>query len=287
MSDRPSPSWGPASYDDRDLDAVLSGELAGLPEPLLPVAGALAALCAAPARAELAGEAAARAMFREHAAALPVERARPAAPAGGLLHRIPPARAADDLPRPRPHSHRHRRPPGRLGGRRRWQAVALLGGGAAAAVAVAAYAGVFSGPGSQHVAAPGVAVTTARAQEPASGAAKPPILNGGGSKEPSPSPTPSASGQPGASSAQSDQAAALCREFFKLLTSSDARGSAARDDYQRLAKMADGQSVVNYCAGFGVGWGNPVYRYPSDRGWGPGGHSGYGSRGHSGFGGGR
>ncbi len=72
MSESPPPStWGLAPYDDRDLDAVLSGETAGVPEPLLPVAGALAALRAAPARAELAGEAAALAAFREHRAAAP------------------------------------------------------------------------------------------------------------------------------------------------------------------------------------------------------------------------
>jgi hypothetical protein len=64
MSESPPPPWGPASYDERDLDALLSGEAAGIPDALRPVADTLAALRSAPQCTELAGEAAARAAFR-------------------------------------------------------------------------------------------------------------------------------------------------------------------------------------------------------------------------------
>jgi len=59
----PPPTWGPP-FDERDLDALLSGHLADTPPALRQVADALTALCAAPTPAELTGEAAARAEFR-------------------------------------------------------------------------------------------------------------------------------------------------------------------------------------------------------------------------------
>jgi hypothetical protein len=59
----PPPTWGPP-FDERALDALLSGYLADTPPALRQVADALTALCAAPTPAELTGEAAARAEFR-------------------------------------------------------------------------------------------------------------------------------------------------------------------------------------------------------------------------------
>lgn len=59
------PSWGSAPFDERDLDAVLAGERADVPDALRPVADALASLRAAPAPSELRGEANAMAQFRE------------------------------------------------------------------------------------------------------------------------------------------------------------------------------------------------------------------------------
>jgi len=57
------PLWGPA-YDDRDLDALLSGAAGSIPVALQPVDATLAALRAAATRRELSDEAKARAAFR-------------------------------------------------------------------------------------------------------------------------------------------------------------------------------------------------------------------------------
>jgi hypothetical protein len=59
----PPLTWGPP-VDERDLDALLSGQMADTPPALRQVADALTALCAAPTPAELTGEAAARTEFR-------------------------------------------------------------------------------------------------------------------------------------------------------------------------------------------------------------------------------
>jgi hypothetical protein len=56
--------WGPPPFEERDLDALLSGDMAETPVALRQVADALTALRAEPAQAELSGEAAARAEFR-------------------------------------------------------------------------------------------------------------------------------------------------------------------------------------------------------------------------------
>jgi hypothetical protein len=60
----PPLSWGQPPFDERDLDALLSGETTDTPLALRQVADALTALRAGPAQAELAGEAAIRAEFR-------------------------------------------------------------------------------------------------------------------------------------------------------------------------------------------------------------------------------
>src|SRR5215472_7821006 len=58
------PGGGPVSFDERDLDAVLSGEPTDIPVVLRPVADVLAALQAAPTPAELGGQAVIMAEFR-------------------------------------------------------------------------------------------------------------------------------------------------------------------------------------------------------------------------------
>ena len=79
MPENPQPpNWGPAN-DERALEALLSGEAYRIPDALVPVAGAVDALRAAPLRGELSGEGAARAAFR---AAVPV----PVPWAGGAEH---------------------------------------------------------------------------------------------------------------------------------------------------------------------------------------------------------
>jgi hypothetical protein len=100
----PPPGWGPAPFDERDLDAVLAGKTADVPVALRPVADALAALRAGPVAAELYGEANAMAEFRalglgqagRPASTMPLE----ALPAGSRTrpgrraarHRVRPAR---------------------------------------------------------------------------------------------------------------------------------------------------------------------------------------------------
>jgi hypothetical protein len=136
----PPPGWGPAPFDERDLDAVLAGKTAEVPVALRPVADALAALRAGPMAAELYGEANAMAEFR----ALGLGQAgRPAATM--LLE----ARPAGARARPGRRPTRHRVRPARGHPLRR--AVlrpAVLSAVAAAAVIVVAVlvTGNFAGP---------------------------------------------------------------------------------------------------------------------------------------------
>jgi hypothetical protein len=99
----PPPGWGPAPFDERDLDAVLAGKTADVPVALRPVAEALAALRAGATAAELYGEANAMGEFRalglgqagRPAATMPLE-ALPAGasarPGRSARHRVRPAR---------------------------------------------------------------------------------------------------------------------------------------------------------------------------------------------------
>jgi hypothetical protein len=253
MSDSPPQSpGGSASYDDRYLDAVLSGETAVVPEPLRAVAGAVAALRATPAPAELAGEAAARELFRAHHAPVRAVGQSPLAPAAhgqtGPLTRVQPARASHGAPRPKPHSHRQRRRPA---GRRRWPAVALLGGAAAAAAAYATFASissVSSGSGGPAVAAAPVRPAATLAQPPAITTPKPQVL-GGASREPTAAPAkPGSAASPGPTREQ-----ALCLDYFSQLQSPGTRwGQSAFDDYWQLMKLAHGPGIYRYCANIGV-----------------------------------
>jgi hypothetical protein len=170
----PPPGWGPAPFDERDLDAVLAGKTADVPVALRPVADALAALRADPVAAELYGEANAMAEFR----ALGLGQAgRPAATM--LLE----ARPAGSRARPERRPARHRvRPARRHPLRRAVLRPAVLSAVAAAAVIVVAVlvTGNFAGPfraiahmaspsagasfpksSTGHSAAPGVQATSA------------------------------------------------------------------------------------------------------------------------------
>jgi len=130
MPDNLPPSgWGPAPSEERDLDAVLAGQMADIPIGLRPVADVLAALRASPAPAELWGEANVMAEFRAHG---PGGVAGPMGPAPTR-----PLSALPDGPSPR------RRRPTRRRGRRKttrplvnhW-AGALTGIAAAAAIVI-------------------------------------------------------------------------------------------------------------------------------------------------------
>ena len=136
------PNWGPAS-DERALEALLSGEAYRIPDALVPVAGAIDALRAAPLRGELSGEGAARAAFRA-AAPAPVQ-----VPwAGGAEHGtvtartlVPPSGNREQRTGAR---HRHRRKTGTKPARLPF--VMAVGAAGVAVIAVAvALTGVLPG----------------------------------------------------------------------------------------------------------------------------------------------
>jgi len=234
------PSWGPA-YDERDLDALLSGELANLPEALMPLAGTLAALHARPAWAELAGEAAARSAFRNLARD----------PGSWTGEPEPGTVTARTLVLPRPqgdraqrHTPRHRRP--RAGGtvRRSYK----IGGIAAAVVLVAGVAVAVLVPGShlapfvhhpasQSAAAKGMGTSKA-SQAPLSKGAKP---------VPTILPTPGPSSSPG----KSPDPGTLCREYFFNHPDSNSAWAAENALRRELDGLAKGHwKVFNYCLGY-------------------------------------
>jgi hypothetical protein len=258
MSDSRAPNGGPDPYDGWDLEGLLSGANVRLPEGLRPVAGSLAALRAAPTRAELAGEAGARAAFLRNLPAHASDLGRPGT--GGDGHTlILPTRTAGGgshaVTRPR---HSHRRPPRRG----RWQPKALAGAAAGAAVVIVggiALAGGFSGAGGQP-GQPGqsssATSTTTQAGGVDSGSRG---LEGTATKEPTPRPTPSASGG-GPSSAGSDTGSgrsALCRQYWAFLArpESPARWTAEQGTLQQLSELAGGPWNVNrYCTAY-YAWG--------------------------------
>ena len=134
------PGWGFAPFDERDLDAVLSGKTADVPVALRPVADVLASLRAGPVPAELYGEANAMAEFR----ALGLGQAGRPAPTM-LLEALP----AGSRARPGRQPARHRmRPARRHLLRRATLRPAVLSAVAAAAVIVVAVlvTGNFAGP---------------------------------------------------------------------------------------------------------------------------------------------
>ena len=250
MPDSQPPIQGPASPRERDLDALLSGE-AGYPVVVLgPVAGVLAALCAAPAPDELDGEAAARAAFRlfvRPEAGLAGD-AHPSAPLPQVpaqFHQVAMAGAGrpDEavptvvLPRAVPGGPRHARPrharlrrPAPWPGR--WQVTAAAGGAAAALIiGVAAAAGAFSGP-SGHQGPSGSHPSTRSSS--ASQRATSSVL---GTATARPAPRPSA---------VSPQE--LCHQAMDYFMHPYQRG-AENDVLQQLSKLAGGQpQIFGYCA---------------------------------------
>jgi len=263
MPDSLPPPDGPAPYDERDLYALLSDRTAGVPEPLVPVARALDALCAAPVPAELDGEAAARAAFR--LLTVPGE-GRPgqtaASQAGGAAMLMRPARQAGGPPAVVRHS--HRRPRVRRQGP--WQAMALAGTAAAAVVAVGvmALAGAFSGPGGHqeppgHPAAP-AAESSGRSTSQVFGA---------GAKDKTASPAPSASTTPEAAGP-----AELCSQYFAFIARPGRPSGWAAEDYivRRLTGLAGSVWNINaYCyAQLGEPDPAPPGSFPGSPGGGPG-----------------
>jgi hypothetical protein len=222
---------GSGPYDGRDLDGLLTGGNVIVPEGLRQVARTLDALRVAPMPAELAGEAAARAAFRQIMV-----------PNESTL--VLPAQAADAQPRPAAHPgrHRHRRPPQRG----RWQAkvlaaaaAAVVLGGAAALASTLWISGGHSGQAGQN---PSAVSSGSKASVPGS------RVEGTGKREPTAKPTPTATSQSGTSAAPAP--AALCSQYFAFAGHPGSAPNSATNNelYQQLSVLAHGQRNVNdYC----------------------------------------
>jgi hypothetical protein len=229
---------GHVPYTERDLfDAVLTGRTDTIPDALRPVADTLSALRAAPAAAELSGEASARAEFRAAMGAAWSDPAPvvPSVPADTLILRLPvpeakPRRAARHRRRPRARSALLMRP------------TVLLGAVAAAAVVALALGLTTLVPRSLHSTVhPGAATSPrsslARGNVPQTSV---PTLNASATAEPTPTPTPP------------PQPAALCTEFFNLMMDhpqSPAIRQQEKSLGDALTRLAGGEfKVWGYCA---------------------------------------
>ena len=180
------------SFDERDLDAVLSGEPTDTPE-LRPIADILAALAAAPMPGELRGQAVIMAEFRalaEFRAAGLAQNGRAGDTAPTLVLSGPQER----LGRRRRPRHRRRAAP-----RTNWRAGLLISAAAVAAVVLAVVlTGNVPGP-FQHLVNPS-AITWGNSSSPK--------VQGSATPVPTPPPTPAASLTP-----QQAQAISLCQAF--------------------------------------------------------------------------
>ena len=224
-------SGGSGPYDGRDLDGLLSGGNVIVPEGLCQVARTLDALRVAPVRAELAGEAAARAAFRQ----LMVS-------SESTL--VLPAQAAGAQPRPaaHPRRHRHRRPPQRG----RWQAkvlaavaAAVVLGGAAALASILSSSGGHPGQAGQS---PNAVGGSSKASVPGS------RVEGTGKREPTAKPTPTATSQSATSATPAPSA--LCSQYLAFAGHpGSASNSATKNElYRQLSVLAHGQRNINdYC----------------------------------------
>jgi len=274
------PTWGPA-YDERDLDALLSGDTANLPDALLPLAGTLATLHARPVRAELAGEADARAVFRRFAQ--DAGSWAPGAEHGTVPHTLVLHRPQED--RAQRHTPRHRR---RRAGGGLHRPMTIVVGAAAAVVVVAgvALAGLLPGPIRHltpwHLPGSPSGVATGTAQ-----ASRAPSVDGSASKEPVIPSTPSSTGSPGTAT----DPGTLCREYYALFGHQKSNSAWAEEVaiWQQLDGLAGGKwKVLSYCrryVGFGP-WGNgeTTGTPPQGNNPGPSGNSGNGSAGQPGNG---
>ncbi len=249
MPDSQLPVQGPASPRERDLDALLSGGAGYSAVVLGPVAGALAALRAAPTPDELYGEEAARAAFRRFM--------RPVAGVAGdadVWAPPPPVPAQFDqvaaagagrpdgqgatvvLPRAVPRGPRHARPRRPVRWTGRYLVRAPAGGGAAAVIiGVAALAGAFSGPGEQpgrsglRPSLPSSSASSQRATTSVLGTA---------TARPTPRPSPV-------------NPEALCHQFIDSFMRPEPPGDRSTEDavVQQLSELAGGRlQVTEYCA---------------------------------------
>ena len=273
------PLWGPA-YDERDLDALLSGETGSTPAALQPVESTLNALRAAATGRELSDEAVARAAFRAFAPApsisgpLPSTAGEEPAAVTSRTLVLPPA---DHRQQPAArHRHRHRRPA--RSRRARKPRIALTGAAAAALVVVAVVAGALTGSIGEltsfgrQPASPS-ASTQATGQSPSQG-----TLVTGAASEPPQNPKPAVSATPTTPRPTSGPGA-LCRQYFGYADHPGPGDQAAMTSLRgQLSKLAGGPTPVKvgaYCF--------RVLGYPFDgKGGGPSGGAPVGGSGPTG-----
>jgi hypothetical protein len=236
----PPPNWGPAS-DERVLEALLSGQAYGVPEALVPVAGAIDALRAGPRRGELAGEDAARAAFRAATSAtVPVPRA------DGAEHGTVTARTLVFPPGDREQRsgarHRRRR---RTGARATRPLVAAVGAAGVIVIAVAvALTGMLPSSFTQ------TGNRAADASTSASGTAAPSVsqrVEGAASMEPTGRPSPATSD--GAAQQKQDPAE-FCRKYYAFFEHAEPPSSFPAEAALRAklnALVGNPTRVFSYC----------------------------------------
>jgi hypothetical protein len=252
------PLWGPA-YDERDLDALLTGDTAGTPVALQPVVSTLAALRAAATGRELSDEAAARAAFRAFATAtVPPPGTVPPPPAGAAwtaaaehpavtAHTLILARPDDRRPSAGRRRHRHRRP-APSGVRKPGIAVTFAAAAALIVVVAAAVTGVLAGVGSftsSFGRQPASASASARAARPSPGSQA--LLATGATSERTAS--PKTTGPAPATPRPTSDPGSMCRQYFEYFQHPVPAGAAGeRSLYGQLVKLAgSGFKIVGYC----------------------------------------
>ena len=251
---QPTPPWGLA-YDERDLDALLSGETAALPAALRPIESTLAALRADATGRELSREAAARAAFRAFApvppAVVPTAWTAGPGPAAVTAHTLvlPPPGGRPEPVRRR--KHRHRRTS--AAGFRR-PGIAVTGVAAAALIVVgAAVTGALTGSIGELTSFgrhPASASAAARASVQPSHSQG--VLATGAAREPISSPKPSPSASAPAAPQPTMSPASLCREYFQYLAGFEHPMAGGAPTWVavrgQLGMLAGGPTKINgYC----------------------------------------
>ena len=279
MPDSLLPIQGPASQRERDLDALLSGQVGYYVVVSAPVAAVVAALRAPPVPDEFDGEAAARSAFRLFmsngdgaADGAPVPAHLPLDPA--LFRQEATADAGRRegqgstvvLPRGAPGGPRHARPRRLVPWPGRWQVTAAACGAAAASiVCVLALAGAFSGPSGQRQSGKLPSLQASTSSRHAT-----PSLLGSATAGPTPAVSPQQ----------------LCHQYTDFFTHPESYGNwtAEKGVVQQLSKLAGGHTRINgYCAGQSGAGGHG--HHPGFQGGagvpGPGGQQGRGGPGES------
>jgi hypothetical protein len=254
-------SWGPPPFEERDLDALLSGETADTPFALRQVADALAALRAAPAQAELTGEAIIMAEFSAVAEFRAQGLSEQAARAGGEAHTLElpatPAVSGSGTARRRGARHRGRRgarrplSPRSLNGRplSRRAGVVVAGAVAAVIVATAAVAANLHGP--LHPQARPSAVSSSASQPGAQGGSQSVAAKSASTVPASHSPSSHDVGPAESHPRPDPQAKKLCETYFGYFKHPEPKSRWATDFalFDKLSKLAGGPfKVLPYCA---------------------------------------